>query len=259
MDRLRPIVLEGASIADFIEYVIFQSAAPSTLIVCSSRAAFLEQLRQNHRHESEPGDDEHADIRWQQSPSTTMTGMNLCRFSPTLRILFESRKVRAVFCRDVAQLRAYLTLYKAKVAQQQEQQTPSSSRTPMLAILNLITLHRHTSAFSACGLNRSMSVAVDAAHQTGSRLVLAEMSQIFSPSDDAADPDSSSNADMIDIPTTNPWLEEVSMINVTTKSFGAGERGWVGRTVNIATIAQRWCSFKALSDLDHQLPDDAVE
>jgi hypothetical protein len=128
----------------------------------------------------------------------------------------------------------------------------------MLAILNLIRLHRHSSAFSACGLNRSMSVAVEAAYHTGSKLLLAEIPQSYNQSDDAANPDSSPAADMVDMSTTNPWLEEVSMMNVTTKSFGAGGCGWVGRTITIATIAQRWCSFKALSDLDHQSPDDAV-
>lgn len=43
---------------------------------------------------------------------------------------------------------------------------------------------------------------------------------------------------------TNSWDEEVSMLNVTTKSFGAGERGWVGRTVAVRTVAGRWCAFK---------------
>ena len=40
------------------------------------------------------------------------------------------------------------------------------------------------------------------------------------------------------------WDEEVSMLNVTTKTFGAGERGWVGRTVSIRRVAGRWCHFK---------------
>jgi hypothetical protein len=257
MDRLSPIVLEVASIADFIEYVISQSATPSTLIVCSSKDVFTEWVRQSRHHGFQSDDDEEA-RSIQRSSDTTMADLESDRFAPTLRMLFDSRKVRAVFCRDVAQLRAYLTLYKTKVVQQQEQQEQTQSRVPMLAVLNLIGLHRHTSAFSACGLNRSMAVAVEAAHHTGSKLVLAEILQNFTPSDDAANPDSSPADDMADISTTNPWLEEVSMMNVTTKSFGAGERGWVGRTVAIATIAQRWCSFKALSDSNHALPDDGV-
>ena len=49
---------------------------------------------------------------------------------------------------------------------------------------------------------------------------------------------------------TNPWDEEVSILNVTTKSFGVGERGWVGRTVKLRTVAARWCMFESLAHGD---------
>ena len=42
----------------------------------------------------------------------------------------------------------------------------------------------------------------------------------------------------------SPWDEEVSLLNVTTKSFGAGERGWVGRTVRVRAVVGRWCGFR---------------
>jgi hypothetical protein len=98
-------------------------------------------------------------------------------------------------------------------------------------------------------LNRTLATAVDAAYHTGSQLVLAECPtdlQTISyedtamgfESDDAAAP----------VPgTSNPWDDEVSILNVTTKSFGAGERGWVGRTVKVRTIAERWCVFEDMS------------
>ena len=43
---------------------------------------------------------------------------------------------------------------------------------------------------------------------------------------------------------SRPWEEEVSILNVTTKSFGAGERGWVGRTVTVRAVVGRWCVFR---------------
>lgn len=43
---------------------------------------------------------------------------------------------------------------------------------------------------------------------------------------------------------SNPWDDEVSILNVTTKSFGAGERGWVGRTVKVRAVVGRWCVFQ---------------
>ena len=43
---------------------------------------------------------------------------------------------------------------------------------------------------------------------------------------------------------SNAWDDEVSILNVTTKSFAAGERGWVGRTVKVRAVAGRWCIFE---------------
>lgn len=42
---------------------------------------------------------------------------------------------------------------------------------------------------------------------------------------------------------SSPWDEQLSMLNVTTKTFGIGERGWVGRTVSVRQVAGRWCDF----------------
>ncbi|CAD0088995.1 unnamed protein product [Aureobasidium vineae] len=47
---------------------------------------------------------------------------------------------------------------------------------------------------------------------------------------------------------TNSWDQDVSMLNITTKTFGTGERGWVGRTVRIRQVANRWCEFQKLED-----------
>ncbi|CAD0089502.1 unnamed protein product [Aureobasidium mustum] len=52
---------------------------------------------------------------------------------------------------------------------------------------------------------------------------------------------------------TNPWDADVSMLNITTKTFGTGERGWVGRTVKIRQVAKRWCVFRELEDYTAEL------
>jgi len=115
----------------------------------------------------------------------------------------------------------------------------------MLAILNAIEAHRPTSAFSAQGLNRTWAGAVEAAHSTGSRLIVAEChNDRYAPQPADAVTSEAAEADVA--PPVDPWDEEVSMLNVTTKTFGAGERGWVGRTVKIRTIAERWCRFESV-------------
>jgi hypothetical protein len=255
MDSLRPIVLEVASIADLIEYIVSHRAPPNTLIVCSSRAAFVENLQHSRYHASDFNDNE-VDERLREETSPAACGVELERFAPTLRMLSESRNVRVVFCSDVAQLRGYLAVYSTKATMQQEQPLGSHARVPLLTVLNPIGLHRHTSDFSARGLNRTMSVAVEAASQSHSKLVLVEIFEAFSSSDDAGSANNSPPEATINDSSTNPWLEEISMMNVTTKAFGIGDRGWVGRTVTIGAVLERWCCFKKLSDLTHTSSDE---
>ncbi|KAK0266180.1 hypothetical protein LTR48_002750 [Friedmanniomyces endolithicus] len=168
---------------------------------------------------------------------------------PTLRLLSASRNVNLACCTDIAHLRAYLATYSARrIKQQAVGSIDSAAGTRILAIVNLINLHRPTSAFSAQGLNRTLSGAVEAAYDTRSKLLIVECTEpTISLAEDGmlAQGDEPSNDPP---PPISVWDEEVSILNVTTKSFGAGERGWVGRTVKLRTIAARWCTFSLLAE-----------
>ena len=163
-----------------------------------------------------------------------------------------SRTVKVVFCPDITHLRAYLATYTLRSADDTatDMVLDSGDRKRILAVLNLVRLHRPTSAFSAQGLNRTLSIAVEAAYHANCQLLIAEcsgpeVSEGVIVVEDAME--SAMDADTAD--QTMPrslWDEEVSILNVTTKSFGAGERGWVGRTMKLRTIAQRWCTFEEL-------------
>lgn len=208
MASSRPIVLDVGSVQDFVQHVLKHHAPPSTLIVCSTRDAFMTSLR--------------------LAPQTTRSSDGLGHWlrTPTLRLLSTSRTLRVVFCPDVTHLRAYLATYSIAVADRTVEAGSARPKDvqPILAILNPIELHRPTSAFSAQGLNRTFSVAIEATHVTNSKLILAEIS----PS-----------------PTTgqspDPWEEELSILNVTTKRLGDLS---VGRTVKARTVARRWCTFE---------------
>ncbi|KXL42755.1 hypothetical protein M433DRAFT_30196, partial [Acidomyces richmondensis BFW] len=180
-----PIVLDGISLPGLIQYVLDEHDSPSLMVVCGTKAAFLEQLE-----------------------AASARSFLKC---PTLRILSTSKDVNLIFCPDITHLRALLA--RQTLIPHQPDSIKEGRR--ILVILNLLQLHRPTSAFSVQGVNRTFSVAVEAAHHTNSRLVLADV-----------------------------WDEEVSILNVTTKSFRSSERGWVGRTVKLRTIAERWCIFK---------------
>jgi len=49
----------------------------------------------------------------------------------------------------------------------------------------------------------------------------------------------------------DPLEEQVAILNVTTRSFGAGERGWAGRTVKLRSLYLGWAAeIEILARLD---------
>ncbi|KAI5199085.1 hypothetical protein E4T39_06440 [Aureobasidium subglaciale] len=98
------------------------------------------------------------------------------------------------------------------------------------------------------GFNRTFASIVDTAHCLGQQLVMVEC---INPEDEY-ETGAREDEDMLDgnHPALNPWDQDVSMLNITTKTFGTGERGWVGRTVSIRRIAQRWFAFRKLKDVE---------
>lgn len=249
-----PLVLDGISLLDFTAHVLDLHDSPSTLVVCGTREAFLEDLLSAHRRIAEqqqqhlegPGQDLFDEEHGHRHPTASSAEH---RWSvSTLRMLSTSRSLKLAFCADITHLRAYLATYGQRPTQHLTENLGSDAgkhTCRLLAILNPIQLHKPTSAFSAQGLNRTLSVAVEAAHHSESRLVIAEC---HVDSDSTVESDNlASEAAHRPPPNAGPrgiWDEEISILNVTTKSFGAGERGWVGRTVRIRDIAERWCSFQ---------------
>ncbi|KAK5688524.1 hypothetical protein LTS10_000502 [Elasticomyces elasticus] len=201
----QPTVLEGVTLQQFVQYVLDRHEQSSTLVFCGSKEAFFEQLTQSTA----------------LKPEESHSGVQ----------------------NNITHLRAYLATYN-QPADNQGIAGAQSHDTRILAIANLIHLHRPTSAFSAQGLNRTYAGAVEAAFRSHSKLVTAECLEAAK----LAAKDTDAEGEMLDVAdprTSSVWDEEVSILKVTTKSFGAGERGWVGRTVKLRTIAARWCVFES--------------
>lgn len=240
MGSQTPLVLEGISLPDFIQYILKSHGTPSILIICSTKGSFLQQLHDSVATDADDDQDTGHPTQYQQWRN------------PTLRLLASCRTVKMVFCPELAHLRAYLAARAYRMSTEAEAESATSTSRQSyrtIAILNLIALHKPTSAFSAQGLSRTLAVAVEAAYYTNSRLVLAEC-PFAKPTTDYEDmselPDMPIDGELHDatVLTSNLWDDEVSILNVTTKSFGAGERGWVGRTVSIRAVVGRWCVFQ---------------
>lgn len=253
-----PVAFEPVDLITFIQYIVDLHTPASTLIVCSTKEVFVQQLVSATTSKPDTHDRDEDDKN-PTDPNTSSTTETILRQTsanpwgiPTLRLLASSRTVTLAFCPDVTHLRAYLAAYPhshAKTGTINASPSGSMNASPILAILDPIQLHRPTSAFSAQGLNRTMAVAVDAAYRSACQLMIAECALIDHSS--TGEPSESmpgvDDTDASNLSTTrSPWDEEVSILNVTTKTFGAGERGWVGRTVKIRAIAARWCEFRTL-------------
>lgn len=253
MARSRPQVIEDVGLAGFVQYIQGNNPRPSTIVVCATKEKFIEQLlaaciETSATDNNQPTTDDDEGI---EAVPTTKETHNLLK-RPSLLQLAQSRTVKLVFCHDITHLRAYLAtlaIPKSRLADNGSSKSndQANNEASLLAILNPIGSHRYTSGFSAQGLNRTFSLAVEAAHATHSRLLMVEIPSCKFHEEHHADEGYDFDAETIPAPAlTSPWDEEVSILNVTTKSFGAGGRGWVGRTVTIRKIAERWCIFTTL-------------
>ena len=244
----RPQIVTDIRLAEFVQHVLDNDHQAATLIVCATKERFVEQLlaacidtptttvdqtqqlSDGETAETEPAAAEKHGLLEQPSPLQ----------------LANSRKVKLVFCHDLTHLRAYLaTLAIPKPHLEPTTRVEETHHQPsLLAILNPIDIHRFTTSFSAQGLNRTFALAVEAAHATCKHLIMVEFRECQHREAEQAVEGYELESEAV--PATalvNPWDEEVSILNVTTKSFGAGGRGWVGRTVTVRRIAERWCVF----------------
>lgn len=232
---LVPAVLYPLTLSALINHVLSSQAAssPTTLVICSDRRAFLEDLA-------------HA-LKQQQGASQNNSLSQL--LAPTLHNLSITRHVKLAFCPSVQALLAYLTAYD----QPGYVHTHESDGQERLVLVNLLALHKPTSSFSAQGLSRTFAAAVDTALRTGVTLHLVECegSQRDYEGDlahDAAMHDGE-DASRVAAGPQDPWDQDVSILNLSARRFGStsGERSWAGRTVKAKRIAARWFRFHNLT------------
>ncbi|KAL9612320.1 MAG: hypothetical protein Q9167_003100 [Letrouitia subvulpina] len=207
-------------LVDLIEYIFQHNAPQTTLIICSSRDAFLEDLRVSTHN---PG---------------TNTGFAQALLTRTIHLLRTSRSVTVAFTPSVSHLRAYLASYCQfghPVSSGTDFQKPGS-RVPLLAIFCLIELHRSTSEFSAQGLSRTLAAAVEAASAARMKLIIAD-DPILSPGLDD---------DGMETPTdglvNDRWNEQVPVLNGSVRVAG-DDRIWAGKTVKVGRILANWCKI----------------
>jgi hypothetical protein len=210
----------------FLEHVVDRAARHTTLIVCSTREDFLDQITPTilaaQPQEIPPSQES---LGHDEPISKPLPHRLLL---PTLQLLARSRAIKLVYCPSIDTLRAYLSSYVAPtVAEESASATPSPK--PLLAILDLVLLHHATSEFSVQGLMRTFASAVEAANRNAMDLALCECRDVHDPTN----------------PNRGPriWDADVQLLSGSVRLGSAGSN-FVGRTVSVRRIAGRWFSFE---------------
>lgn len=276
--NFQPSVIHPIEVADFFYFILEHHFAPSTLIVCSNQASFLQRLSASIEYQSRKrrgtGNDDgppSSSVETQR-PADLFTERPFTLEHPllvsTLHQLSRTTTLKLAFCPSLESLRAYLCVYSLDETLASDNLTPSENATyilggrtvhrqPLLALLNPINLHRNSSNFSAQGLSRTLASAVEAAHRSGQRLILAECpSPVHIPSTERVSTTTDDDRKIEEAEEAeeryqaeDPLEQQVAILNVTTRTFGAGERGWAGRTVKVRRIVERWCRVEQPPDM----------
>ena len=265
----RPHVFTGLSLPDLVQHLLDSDSPSSVLVVCASKNNFVEQLHATCLDSGvdNTNDEQPIDMLDTEPNEPSEPEPHPLLKQPTLHQLATSRKLKLVFCPELVHLRAYLSTLAIPPSSQPTTEN-NKRNTPLLTVLNPIAQHRATSSFSAQGLNRTFALAVEAAHATNTQLLMVECPSFRHPHNHVehlgdAGYDFEFETETTAIPPPQPsgaaadlWDEEVSILNVTTKSFGAGGRGWVGRTVTVRRVVERWFVFSDFQRRERGTGDD---
>lgn len=230
-------------VSDFVNHLLCCNARETTLVVCSTRTQFLDQLAASiavaSRLHQREGHDEQLEDDTADPPSESAERRHRL-LTKTIGLIAQSRNVKLVFCPSVEHLRAYLSTLRitSEDGQKkglQESAGPGEYRSRCLAILDLVAVHYTTSEFSAQGLSRTLAIAVEAAARTATDLVLCECN-------DALGPQNLERGERL-------WDLQVPLLS-SAVGLGDGRSSLSGRHLSVKRVAQRWFQFET-TDMTH--------
>ena len=218
-DSPTPIVLIPGDILLFMQYILGLVEA-STIVICSSRDAFLDSLLQST-----------------QCPTRTSPRSDI--LEPTIELIDRASSIEVVFCPTLQHLRAFLSTYTTVTKSDSPnnlRMTKRDGKIPALALLNVINQHRETSEFSAQGISRTFAAAIEAALHSRRQLVICECSPKY-----ASKNESQGQPDV--------WEEQVQIMNDINRTSQSADAPWMTSTITIRRIIARWCLFKSYSEM----------
>ena len=219
-----PLYHSFSSLTDFLHFILMRKTK-TTLVTCSSRDAFLQQLISERNSENLDSSSYHPGPRQLSDPS--------------IQLIAALRLINLAFVPSLSHLRAYLSSYPPEIGSA-EGDAPKNSdedRPNSLVILNPLAAHRDSSEFSAQGLSKTFALAVETtiAHSISLEIVeIWEHGQVV-PLDEVE-----GNSDVVRQRTDiNPWKIHVPLLNESVRTLG-DERVWAGKSIEVSKVIEQW-------------------
>lgn len=157
-----PVAVPPVTSRVLLDYILTSTSYPTTLLVCSPRAAFLSSL--------------------QSSASTSST---LQSSTSTLHLLSVSPHIQTIFTPTLSHLRAWLSVADSECSAPAPALHPGSNTTTYtvnkcgngrieLVVWGLVSMHKGTSEWSVQGLSSTAAALVEAGQRMGRKVVLVE-------------------------------------------------------------------------------------
>ena len=224
-----PVALFPILPTEFLEYILQHHQPPTTIIICSTREAFLQELKASIAFSAPTAE---------SAENSSSQVHHLLK--PTLHLIATSRSVNLTFTPTLPHLRAYLATYNPETAllsSTSGSETRSRAQKPILSIWGFATIHRSTADHSAQGLSRTLAAAVEAARLAGQQLVFAE--SVGTLDEEGVE---------VGYRSLEPWREQVPLLSGSVR-FGGEGSGLGGRLVEVGAVVGRWCRFVRLERL----------
>lgn len=253
-----PVLLSPALPSELLSYILDCHVYPTTLIICSSRAEFLDSLVEDIlRNQTQPNQNEIHDREHHEtlSPPPPPQGeerrlhqdlgdvTHVLLSSPLYQVA-TSRHIRVIYVSTVTHLRAYLSVFTpddSKIASPPPNFTTmwndnknSHRKAPHIVLYGFLALHRDTSEWSAQGLSNTASAIVDLAHRLSWQAVVIE-------------PRSRPSSSSLGQGGAILLREPVPILSGGARRLGPhSEEGgaWTGRIVEIGRVLGRWFRFE---------------
>lgn len=237
---LTPLILSPALPSELLTYIIRRHQYPTTLIVCSSQAEFLDSLLADAQNS----------LPVAAADGSQVTGLSSLLSSPLYQVAI-ARHIRMIFVPTVSHLRACLSVFTTKdsrVPPPPPTTTSGRARAPLLLVYGFLALHRDTSEWSAQGISSTATGLVEAARRVGFRAVVVDSPRVVMRTEGDMEAQGAGDDDGgVKSETERADLsEEVPVLSASARRTGADldDADWTGRTVTLARVLGRWFRYR---------------